>query len=284
MFDLSAFYDKVWYPAFVVDRKLYIPASGARFDAWGGDRICYARTAPSLEIDPNLTVENDFNLRGMLNNKLVEKGKRISGFVLDDYFYPIDTNQLTSIGLEATCKLCFSTLPDWHFGKFVYYPHLPKALIFLEEDEFSPLALAGQKVFENFVDRKELPAGGGIIPTLRSMYLAASLARFRAEELARLQNKERARQAYLATINGRITEAVRLAGGIINSIRKIGNYHEVKWINHGTMFSTVVNDDLRVIHAGICVSGHDHDHTLGSLIAIEQYYQRVGPTYVITRR
>jgi hypothetical protein len=165
----------------------------------------------------------------------------------------------------------------------VWPPDKDRKLVFLSELTSSIEAWHSQQVQQAFVDRQPFPENG-INPSLRTIYLSATLARAQQEFLIQQAAEKAAREAFLATIEGRIGNSVQMAGGVLNSIRKIGNAYEVRWTSHGQNFNTLVNENMRVVEAGICVSGHDREHTLGSLIAIEQLYQREGAHYVVTRR
>ncbi len=87
----------------------------------------------------------------------------------------------------------------------------------------------------------------------------------------------------LKTIGGRLRLALETAGANYISHYPKGNDIIVKWGYGERNILTQVNNNLKVLHAGFCVSGYDRTQSISSLVLLLRSYEEEGDTIVITR-
>lgn len=111
-------------------------------------------------------------------------------------------------------------------------------------------------------------------------YIAGSSAEERdayASVLAR--RKVEIELAQQQTAEGRLSAAVRHAGGKLQSFIERDDGYTIRYQVDGQAHTSVVDKGLRVRAAGICLSGRDADFDLGSLVAVLKEGQRERKIY-----
>jgi hypothetical protein len=95
---------------------------------------------------------------------------------------------------------------------------------------------------------------------------------------------EEKRKALAESLPARLESALSVAGAKLIEWKPVGKgFVDVTWEFLGEQFiSTVKEDDLRVLNAGICLAGSDQRQTLTSLPAVAQYAIKQGGL-VVTR-
>jgi hypothetical protein len=99
----------------------------------------------------------------------------------------------------------------------------------------------------------------GLTPEMRTVY-----------DLALQQSKEFREKALKGRDENRLRKALRTGGGTLHDFRDRGGYWQVEWMTRDgeRHTSAISKKDLTVISAGICLSGHDRDFDLQSLIGV----------------
>ena len=217
--------------------------------------------------------------------------KYILAYAFGEEAVPINFDQLKRKGYGESIRVDFLDLPifevakvvQWDDGRFYYYE---------ADTKFQRKLLGDLK--KDF----DLEAGGQIsdykevTPELAYYYLLLNFQRNTYRELEKLSRmrlaadeRERRLAQYRNTFEGRLKEAIGKAGGtLIRYSKANGSSYLVTWKTMGQEVKTVINDTLEVLSAGFCVSGHDREHSMASLIQLARVYQKdEGRDLYITR-
>lgn len=75
-------------------------------------------------------------------------------------------------------------------------------------------------------------------------------------------------EAARRTVEGRLRHAVGLAGARLLGYEPFGSGFRVTWERDGLVSTTLIDHDLSVTSAGICLSGEDHRFDLSSIVGV----------------
>jgi len=108
------------------------------------------------------------------------------------------------------------------------------------------------------------------LPELRTVYciLHEEMKERRKREL---EEKQKTR---MKTLEGRIEDAVSYLGAKLVSFQERGEDLIVRWRDGRTTQQVTVTRDLRLITAGICLSGRERQQSLTSAVAVMRDYER----------
>lgn len=128
--------------------------------------------------------------------------------------------------------------------------------------------------------------GKDITPEMRYFYLLVrlDLARLTAwQEIDKMaiskEAKQKAIEKFKETFYGRTKEVVEQAGGQFISVAKQGQRATIVWKVGKEKFTSIVNNDLRILDLGYCASGYDKDHSISSAIQLAKLYMKEGVLY-----
>lgn len=128
--------------------------------------------------------------------------------------------------------------------------------------------------------------GKDITPEMRYFYLLVrlDLARLTAwQEIDQMAISKEAKKKAIAkfkeTFYGRTKEVVEQAGGQFVSVAKQGQRATIVWKVGKEKFTSIVNNDLRILDLGYCASGYDKDHSISSAIQLAKLYMTEGVLY-----
>ena len=114
-----------------------------------------------------------------------------------------------------------------------------------------------------------------VTPELKMVYLFHNIEKQKiVEEQERLQ-KEKDIEEFKKTLEGRLILAFNRVGAKILKYSISGNRITVDWEMEGSsqQFNSVIEaDSFRVIEAGYCMSGHDREHTVHSMVKLAESY------------
>ncbi len=213
----------------------------------------------------------------------------LTGYAYGDEVVPMNFENLFSKGLGETVKVWFLNQEPWtpvHFtrledGRFYYVD-----VAFAYHSRLDRL----RKLFEA---EKTLLGEKDISPELRYYWLLLSLERntwkhLQELEALRLSEKEKKKRAEEFKLNfgERIRIIVEQAGGVfISATRQANNQYLVSWRVKGSrqQVRSVIRDNLRIENAGYCLSGHDAEHDLNSIIPLAKSYIEDGGSLYLTR-
>ncbi len=146
-----------------------------------------------------------------------------------------------------------------------------------------------RRVREAFEHQGSLRGMRGITPEIRFYFLLANLQRSSYDallEMERLKLTEGERKkrvdSFKMDIGDRIKRVVEQAGGTYIEHRRVGQYFTVTWKVRGNTIKSNIRDDMRITSAGFCLSGHDKEHSLNSIVQLAKIYDE-DDTLNITR-
>lgn len=190
---------------------------------------------------------------------------------------PLNFDVFKRLGYDKTIPVHLMNLPLFSIAKVVQWED--KNFYYFDEDNSSKSRLV-RGVKSAFDEDKPLGSLKGVSPELRYYFLLGSLQKesFRAlEELAKfvLSREEEARRiaAIREHFPNRVRDAIANAGGEFGKIYRSGRGYMVEWTVGGQTVKSTIRDDLRIISAGFCLSGHDREHTMNSIIHLAKMYQ-----------
>lgn len=115
----------------------------------------------------------------------------------------------------------------------------------------------------------------GLTPELKTLFLFHDIERLRIlEEQERLKKKQELEEL-AKTLPGRLMLSFNRVGAKLLNYSITGKRITVDWeLASGTQFNSVLDaDTFRVIEAGYCMSGHDKEHSLTSMVKLAEDYQ-----------
>jgi len=251
-------------------RKFIHTTDDGWYKVFLGDIVEVERKATLLEIEREL-----------------EKHKTLSGYAYGDEVVPVNFQNLFARGLGETVKVWFLDQEPWTAVKFVQWEDGRFYYVDVDFSYHSQLAdlqddfEAGQTVLDH--------KGAG--PELRYLWLLLSLERNtwqHLQELERLRlsktEREKRLQEFQLSFSERIEKVVTDAGGRFVSATKLGNgRYLVTWRTGRQTVKSIIQDNLRIEHAGYCLSGFDKVHSLNSIIGLAKEYQRDSGSLYLTR-
>ena len=118
-------------------------------------------------------------------------------------------------------------------------------------------------------DLENINSMKGISPELKFMALFHFMELQRIEELSKKEKEEELKQ----TLEGQLVLSFRRVGATLINYEVKNNTIICDWSIGREQFNSVFDkDSFRVIEAGFCLSGHDKEHSLHSIVKLAQDY------------
>jgi hypothetical protein len=220
-------------------------------------------------------------------DKAVVGRKTLSGYCYGDEIIPTNFQNLFSRGHGETVRVWFLNADPWTAVKIA---QLDDKRFYYVDVAFTYHSRLNRlrKLFETeqtLLDEK------GITPEEKYLFLLFSLERntwrhlqeLEALKLSEREKKKRAEEFKLNFVE-RIEKSVLDAGGrFISATRQANNRYLVTWKAGRQIVKSVVHENLRVEHAGFCLSNEDVKHSLPSLINLSKLYREDGGSLYLTR-
>jgi len=235
-----------------------------------GSEINIKRKATLVEIDQEL-----------------KHGKLLTGFAYGEEIVPINFQNLFSKGFGETVKVEFLDQPPWTAVHFVQWDD--GRFYYVDVDFGFHRVLTHLR--ELFEAEKTLLGERGITPEIRYTWLLLSLERDTWRHLAELEalklseeEKKKRAEEFKLNWNDRIRVAIENAGGkFVSATKQANNRFLVTWKSGRQTVKSVVHENLRVEHAGYCLSNFDRHHSLQSLINLSKIYIENSGSLYLTR-
>lgn len=225
-----------------------------------------------------------------IDQTLAQK-KNLLAYAFGEEAIPVNFDNFKREGYGESIRVEFLDLPifevakivKWDDGRFYYYE---------SDTKFQRSLLRGLREDFNLEKDAQINTRKNVTPELAYYYLLLNFERNTYRELEKLSRmrlaadeRERRLAQYRSTFEGRLKEAIGKAGGtLIRYSKSNGSSYLVVWKTMGQEVKTVINDTLEVLSAGFCVSGHDREHSMASLIQLARVYQNdEGRDLYITR-
>ncbi len=219
--------------------------------------------------------------------RALDSRRTLLGYVYGDEVVPINFQNLFARGYGETIKIWFLNQEPWNAIKFAQWDDKRFYYVGVDYTYHGRLSHLRQlfETEQTLLDEK------GITPEEKYLFLLFSLERntwrhleeLEALKLSEREKKKRAEEFKL-NFSERIQEAIEHAGGrFVSATRQTNNQYLVTWKTGRQVVRSVVHEDLRIEHAGFCLSGHDSEHTLHSIIGLAKIYQREEGSLYITR-
>ena len=140
-------------------------------------------------------------------------------------------------------------------------------------------------------DRKEgIKSIKGVTPEQRLLFILARLYQNSYEAFQELERtkleagaRRRALEKFKLDFGLSLRNVISESGGTYKSHIKRNNGYLVEWEVGGQIIKSHLNDDMRIINAGFCLSGEDQKHSMSSLSLLAQIFQREEGSLYITR-
>lgn len=201
--------------------------------------------------------ESGESVRGYTNNNAFvfqnfDVAKRKWGF---EIFAPLRFNQSPSFeAIKAIVwedKQVYWSEPDYSDTKLFQF----KDLLEKEQD------LSGQKE---------------VTPEIRTLFLFHALERANLKKLLEETTRKEEYDQLMSTIPGRLKVTLNRVDADLVGYSLSGNRLVVDWKIRGSGYqynSVLDSQTLRVLEAGYCLSGHDKDHNLTSIVKLADDYE-----------
>lgn len=254
-------------------RKVEINAADGWYQFIVGNTVRLNRKATLLEV----------------SQELRKVHKVLTGYAYGDEVVPMNFQNLFSKGFGETVKVWFLNQEPWtavHFaqledGRFYYVD-----VAFAYHSRLTCL----RSFFET---EKTLVGERGWTPEEKYYYLLLSLERDTWRHLAELEalklserEKKKRAEEFKLNFSDRIKKVIVDAGGAFISLAKrANNRYLVTWRVRGTkqIVKSVIKDNLRIENAGFCLSSHDKEHSLHSIINLGRAYIEESGSLYLTR-
>lgn len=133
----------------------------------------------------------------------------------------------------------------------------------------------------------------GITPEMRCLYLFHDLQRQHTRELIKIAEEEQRRKIeegereairaeFMRTWEGRLSTMFDLVGAEVIHIRFDSRTKNaiIDWKLNDLEFNSVIDVSTgRIVEAGYCMSGHDHEHNITSMVKFAEDYDERGVIY-----
>lgn len=181
---------------------------------------------------------------------------------------------------EVQAELLFNTFQTfssveaipWEDGKFYAY-----------QPNYSDLKIYEVKALYDSEEQVDLDSVKGITPELRTLYLFHTIQRQTLQlELEKLR-KEEDKRLWMESLPGRLHTVFKAAGATVINYELSGHRAVIDWeldSTHRRYNSVIDTRNFRVIEAGYCMSGHDREHTAGSLVQLAKDYEERRLTHI----
>lgn len=255
------------------NRRIETKGENAWYRVVLGSEITIKRKATLIEID-----------------KEIRKAHTIlTGYAYGDEVVPMNFENLFSKGFGETVTVEFLDQPPWTAINFVQWDD--GRFYYVDVDFGFHRALVHlQKLFEA---EQTLLGEKNVSPEIRYYWLLLSLERDTWRHLAELEalklserEKKKRAEEFKLNFGERIKLVVEQAGGVfISATKQANDRYLVNWRVKGSRQSvkSIIRDNLRIEHAGFCLSGQDKLHDLNSILPLAKTYIEDGGSLYLTR-
>ena len=210
----------------------------------------------------------------MIELEILPNYKTIVGYTYNNKFIPGNFDVgLRHAGIEIMTDLWLNTAPTfssveaiiWE-DKNLYYCRPRYSDMFIHEVK---------NIYDNPGNIK-ISNVRGMTPELKTLYLFHDIERIRIKELAEKVRKAQEFEEFKKTLQGRLMVNFARVGATILNYSISGNRITVDWRLDvtGRKFNSVIEaDSLRIIEAGFCLSGHDKEHSVTSIVKLAEVYE-----------
>lgn len=223
---------------------------------------------------------NNANLKQSIiieSNTDFSKGLRvIKGYTYNNsmVFQNFDVGKRKS-GVEVMIDLNFNSMPTfmsveailWEDKRLYYYrPNYTDTSIFNVKAAYDNEAAS-------ITDIK------GLTPELKTLFLFHAIEQHKFKKEQELLKRKKEIEDLEKTLQGRLILSFNRVGAKILKYSVSGKRITVDWEIEGSTqkFNSVIEaDTFRVIEAGYCMSGHDRDHTVHSMVKLAESYDEDG--------
>lgn len=146
-------------------------------------------------------------------------------------------------------------------------------------------------VKKSFEDRENVPELRGISPEIRYAFLLGNLQRESYETVEALlrdglgalgsDSRTSILHKLKQSFGSILKRSIAAAGGTYHGHRQLakGRYL-VEWEVGGQRVKSEIQNDLRILSAGFCLSGDDRRHSMNSIIGLAKMFQENRPLYI----
>lgn len=280
--------EKIDLKRFIQEHEVIMPI----VDGWGkyGSRLVEKNVKNGWY---RVGIGSEINIKGKATLVEIDQefkhGKLLTGFAYGNEIIPVNFQNLFARGLGETVKVEFLDQPPWTAIRFVQWDD--GRFYYVDVDFGYHRALVHlQKLFEA---EKTLLGEKDISPELRYYWLLMSLERNTWRHLAELEalklserEKKKRAEEFKLNFSERIRVVVEQAGGVfISATKQANNRYLVTWRVKGSRQSvkSIIRDNLRIEHAGFCLSGQDKLHDLNSILPLAKTYIEDSGSLYLTR-
>jgi len=221
-------------------------------------------------------------LNDIVDLDTLENIKLVNGYVYNNQivFQNFDVAK-RNFNLEMMAPLHFNNAPSFTPIRAAYWED--KSLYFYDvrySDFISYLVVAA---IESGSDIKTIK---GVTPELKTLSLFYLIEKQKLEEQLAKLRQETERKNFLSSLPGRLQSAFAAVGAVLINFTQQGKRIIVDWQLQQTKrkYNSVLDaDSFKVVEAGYCMSGHDKEHSLTSMVLLAEDYEKRHVT-VITRQ
>lgn len=251
-------------------RKVYEKVEDGWYKIEVGDRTRVLRRATLLEIERAL--------RGQ---------KSYIGYAFGEEIIPVTFDSFRRKGMAETAHVHFQTTPLFMAARICQLAD-GRWYFYRDEPRFQRETLTAiRDCFDRHVGLQGLP---GVTPEQRYLFVLARLyqnsyAAYQDFESLNLSESEKTKHLahYTRDLGQRLRDVFAEVGATYRSHTAQGNSYIVEWEIGGQTIKSLINDELRIMNAGFCLSGDDELHTLHSLSLLARMFQQDGRRLYITR-
>ncbi len=216
--------------------------------------------------------------------KTLEPLKKITGYPIGTELVPENFDVFFRNGKQDKLEVNFLDVSlfqeveivKWEDGRYYFY-----------DTKISNKQQVIQRIREAFTDRKSLSDVQGVTPELRYYFLLCLLRNELLESLHELkvfafaEDKQTDWAQYIKkSFSVRLKEVIERANGTFIRYEEQGSNFLVVWKLGGQTVKSVINKEMRILNAGFCLSGHDREHSMNSIINLAKTYQDDMPLHI----
>jgi hypothetical protein len=253
--------------AFQYKRKKYILVA-PKEDGWY--KVSMKGNTAKVVSPVMLDLDSDFTRQLSEDNVSLLKG-----FTYNDNFIPQNFDVAKrKAGIEVMTHLELNTIATFSSIEAVIWEN--KKLLYYRPNFSDSMIYQIKMACEEDVDMTSLKF---LTPELKTVYLFHNIERqkIRAEQERILKEKEL--EEFRSTLQGRLILSFTRVGAKILNYHIVRNRITVDWEipGSGWQFNSVIEaDTFRVVEAGYCMSGHDREHSVHSMVELAKIYEEEG--------
>jgi hypothetical protein len=215
--------------------------------------------------------------------------KTLSGYCYGEEIIPVSFQNFFSRGLGETVRVFFLDREPWDVVKVTQWDD---ERFYYRGMDFAYRSIVNS-VRSAWESSKAVLNVSGCSPELKYYYLLLSLERDTWRHLAELERlhlseeeKKKRAEEFRLNFAERIRLIIEHAGGVfVSAMKQANNRYLVTWRVRGSrqQVKSLIRDNLRIEHAGYCLSGHDSEHDLNSIVPLAKTYIEDSGSLYLTR-